>query len=188
MPLKKIVIFASSSGSSVENIILSFSKNPEIQVSKVYCNNPNAFVLQRIKKYSVDSLVFNLKELNNDVVLKDLNKISPDLIVLAGFLKKIPQNIINSFKNKIINIHPSLLPKHGGKGMFGLNVHKSVIKNNERETGLTIHHVNSEYDKGSIIFQKTIKVDTDDANALAKKVLIQEHKYYPEIIKKVLYE
>jgi phosphoribosylglycinamide formyltransferase-1 len=188
VPLKKIVIFASSSGSSVENIILSFSKNPDIQVSKVYCNNPGAFVLQRIKKYSVDSLVFNLKELNNDVVLKDLNKISPDLIVLAGFLKKMPQNIINSFKNKIINIHPSLLPKHGGKGMFGLNVHKSVIKNNERETGLTIHHVNNEYDKGSIIFQKTIKVDTDDANALAKKVLIEEHKYYPEIIEKVLYD
>ena len=188
MSLKKIVIFASGSGSSVENIILSFSKNPEIQVSKVYCNNPDAFVLQRIKKYNVDSLVFNLNELNNDIVLKDLNNVSPDLIVLAGFLKKIPQNIINSFKNKIINIHPSLLPKHGGKGMFGLNVHKSVIKNNERETGLTIHHVNAEYDKGSIIFQKTIKVDTDDANALAKKVLIEEHKYYPEIIKKVLYD
>ena len=188
MSLKKIVIFASGSGSSVENIILSFNKNQVIQVSKVYCNNPDAFVLQRIKKYNVDSLVFNLNELNNDMVLKDLNKVSPDLIVLAGFLKKIPQNIINSFKNKIINIHPSLLPKHGGKGMFGLNVHKSVIKNNERETGLTIHHVNSEYDKGSIIFQKTIKVDTDDANALAKKVLIEEHKYYPEIIKKVLYD
>ena len=188
MSLKKIVIFASGSGSSVENIILSFSKNPEIQVSKVYCNNPDAFVLQRIKKYNVESLVFNSNQLNNDIVLKDLNNVSPNLIVLAGFLKKIPQNIINSFKNKIINIHPSLLPKHGGKGMFGLNVHKSVIKNNERETGLTIHHVNTEYDKGSIIFQKIIKVGTDDANALAKKVLKEEHKCYPEIIKKVLYD
>jgi phosphoribosylglycinamide formyltransferase-1 len=188
LSLKKIVIFASGSGSSVENIILSFSKTPDTEVSKVYCNNPEAFVLQRIKKYNVDSLVFNLDELNNDIVLKDLNKVSPDLIVLAGFLKKIPQKIINTFKNKIINIHPSLLPKYGGKGMFGLNVHKSVIKNNESETGLTIHHVNTEYDKGSIIFQKTIKVDTDDANVLAKKVLIEEHKYYPEIIKKVLYD
>lgn len=188
MSLKKIVIFASGSGSSVENIILSFSKTSDTEVCKVYCNNPDAFVLQRIKKYNVDSLVFNLDELNNDIVLKDLNKVSPDLIVLAGFLKKIPQKIINTFKNKIINIHPSLLPKYGGKGMFGLNVHKSVIKNNERETGLTIHHVNTEYDKGSIIFQKTIKVDTDDANVLAKKVLIEEHKYYPEIIKKVLYD
>ena len=188
MSLKKIVIFASGSGSSVENIILSFSKTPEIQVSKVYCNNPNAFVLQRIKKYSVDSLVFNLNELNNDIVLKDLNKVSPDLIVLAGFLKKIPQNIINSFKNKIINIHPSLLPKHGGKGMFGLNVHKSVINDNEKESGFTIHYVNKDYDEGDIIFQKIIKVSTDDPNALAKKVLIEEHKYYPEIIKKVLHD
>ena len=93
MSLKKIVIFASGSGSSVENIILSFSKSAEIKVSKVYCNNPDAFVLQRIKKYNVDSLVFNLDELNNDIVLKDLNKVSPDLIVLAGFLRKIPQNI-----------------------------------------------------------------------------------------------
>ena len=188
MPLKKIVIFASSSGSSVENIILSFSKNPEIQVSKVYCNNPGAFVLQRIKKYSVDSLVFNLKELNNDLVLKDLNKISPDLIVLAGFLKKIPQNIINSFKNKIINIHPSLLPKYAGKGMYGLNVHRSVIKNNDSESGFSIHYVNKHYDEGSIIFQKTVKVGTDDPQILANKVLIQEHKYYPEIIKKILYD
>ena len=188
MSLKKIVIFASGSGSSVENIILSFSKSAEIKVSKVYCNNPDAFVLQRIKKYNVDSLVFNLDELNNDIVLKDLNKVSPDLIVLAGFLKKIPQNIINSFKNKIINIHPSLLPKHGGKGMFGLNVHKSVINDNEKESGFTIHYVNKDYDEGDIIFQKTIKVGTDDANALAKKVLIEEHKYYPEIIKKVLYD
>ena len=188
MSSKKIVIFASGSGSSVENIILSFSKTPELKVSKVYCNNADALVLQRIKKYNVDSLVFNLNELNNDIVLKDLNKVSPDLIVLAGFLKKIPQKIINSFKNKIINIHPSLLPKHGGKGMFGLNVHKSVIKNNDNESGFTIHYVNKDYDEGDIIFQKIIKVGTDDASTLAKKVLIEEHKYYPEIIKKVLYD
>ena len=188
MSLKKIVIFASGSGSSVENIILSFSKTPEIKVSKVYCNNADALVLQRIKKYHVDSLVFNLNELNNDIVLKDLNKVSPDLIVLAGFLKKIPQKIINTFKNKIINIHPSLLPKYGGKGMFGLNVHKSVIKNNDKDSGFTIHYVNKDYDEGDIIFQKTIKVGTDDASALAKKVLIEEHKHYPEIIKKVLYD
>tara|TARA_B100000945_G_C20199738_1_gene510868 strand:- start:138 stop:704 length:567 start_codon:yes stop_codon:yes gene_type:complete len=185
---KKIVIFASGSGSSVENIILSFSKTPTIEVSKVYCNNPGAFVLQRIKKYNVDSLVFNLKELNSNMVLKDLNKERPDLIILAGFLQKIPENIIHAFKNKIINIHPSLLPKYGGKGMFGLNVHKSVIKNNDSESGFTIHYVSKDYDEGNVIFQKTIKVGTDEPNILAKKVLIEEHKYYPEIIKKVLYD
>lgn len=188
MSLKKIAIFASGSGSSAENIILSFKNNPQFEISKTYCNNPNALVLDKIKKHNIDSLVFSSEELNNDLVLQDLIKISPDLIVLAGFLKKIPQNIINSFKNKIINIHPSLLPKYGGKGMFGLKVHESVIKNNESETGFTIHYVNDEYDQGDIIFQKRLKVDTIKTEELAKKVLIQEHKYYPEIIKKILCE
>ncbi len=188
MSLKKIVIFASGSGSSVENILLSYKNIPEIIISKLYCNKPEAFVLQRIKKYNIDALVFNSEELNNGFVLKDLNKISPDLIVLAGFLKKIPENIIHAFENKIINIHPSLLPKHGGKGMYGLNVHRSVIKNDDSESGFTIHYVNKNYDQGSIVFQKTVKVDTDDPETLAKKVLTEEHRYYPDVIKKILYD
>ena len=188
MSSKKIAIFASGSGSSAENIILSFRNNPRIEVSKIYCNKPDAFVLERIKKYNIESLVFSSTEFNNDLVLKDLTKASPDLIVLAGFLQKIPENIINTFKNKIINIHPSLLPRHGGKGMYGLNVHKSVIKSNDSETEFTIHYVNRDYDAGNIIFQKIVKVGTNDPNALAKKVLIEEHKYYPEIIKEILYD
>ena len=188
MSSKKIVIFASGSGSSAENIILSFKNTPAINVTKLYCNKPEALVLQRIKKYNIESLLFNSIELNNNTVLENLTKASPDLIVLAGFLQKIPEKIINAFKNKIINIHPSLLPKHGGKGMYGLNVHRSVIKNNDSESGFTVHYVNKDYDEGDIIFQKTIKVATDDPNILAKKVLIEEHKYYPEIIKKVLYD
>ena len=187
MSSKKIVIFASGSGSSAENIILTFKNKSDIVVTKLYCNKPDALVLQRIKKYNIEALVFNSEELNNGLVIRDLNKISPDLIVLAGFLKKIPENIIHSFENKIINIHPSLLPKYGGKGMYGLNVHKSVIKNNDSESGFTIHYVNEDYDEGSIIFQKTIKVGADDPQTLAKKVLIEEHKYYPEIIIKILY-
>ena len=188
MSLKKIVIFASGSGSSAENILLSYKNTSEIIVSKLYCDKPKAFVLQRIKKYNVETLVFNSEELNDGFVLRDLNKISPDLIVLAGFLKKIPENIIHAFENKIINIHPSLLPKYGGKGMYGLNVHRSVIKNKDSESGFSIHYVNKDYDEGSIIFQKNVKVGTDDPQILANKVLIQEHKYYPEIIKKILYD
>ena len=188
MSSKKIVIFASGSGSSAENIILSFKNTPSINVTKLYCNKPEAFVLQRIKNYNIESLVFNSHELNNKLVLKDLNKISPDLIVLAGFLQKIPEDIIYSYRNKIINIHPSLLPKYGGKGMYGLNVHRNVIKNNDSESGFTIHYVNKDYDKGDVIFQKRVKVGTDDPKNLAKKVLIEEHKYYPEIIKKILYD
>ena len=186
MPSKKIVIFASGSGSSVENIILKFEHNPNIEVSKVYCNNSKAFVLQRITKYNIKKLLFNSNELNSNFILEDLYIENPDLIVLAGFLKKIPHNIINAFPKKIINIHPSLLPKYGGKGMYGINVHKNVILNNDLETGFTIHFVNNQYDEGDIIFQKRIKVETQEPEQLAKIVLQEEHKHYPEIIKNVV--
>ena len=186
MPSKKIVIFASGSGSSVENIILKFERNPKIEVSKIYCNNSKAFLLQRIKKYKVKKLVFNSSDLKTNSILNDLKGENPDLIVLAGFLKKIPESIINAFPKKIINIHPSLLPKYGGKGMYGINVHKNVILNNDLETGFTIHYVNNEYDEGDIIFQKRIKVETQEPEQLAKIVLQDEHKHYPEIIKNVV--
>ena len=186
MSSKKIVIFASGSGSSVENIILKFEHNSNIEVSKIYCNNSKAFLLQRITKYKVKKLVFNSNDLKTNSILNDLNGENPDLIVLAGFLKKIPENIINAFQKKIINIHPSLLPKYGGKGMYGINVHKNVILNNDLETGFTIHFVNNEYDAGDIIFQKRIKVETQDPEKLAKIVLQEEHKHYPEIIKNVV--
>ena len=188
MPPKKIVIFASGSGSSVENIILKFQRNTNIEVSKIYCNNSKAFLLQRIKKYKVKKLVFKSSDLKTNCILNDLNGENPDLIVLAGFLKKIPENIINAFPKKIINIHPSLLPKYGGKGMFGINVHKNVISNKDLETGFTIHYVNNEYDKGDIIFKKKIKVNSDDPQQLAKTVLKEEHEYYPKIIKKIINE
>jgi len=186
LPSKKIVIFASGGGSSVENIILKFEHNPKIEVSKIYCNNSKAFLLQRIKKYKVKKLVFNSSDLKTNSILNDLNGENPDLIVLAGFLKKIPENIINSFPKKVINIHPSLLPKYGGKGMFGINVHKNVILNKDTETGFTIHYVNNEYDEGDIIFQKRIKVETQEPEQLAKIVLQEEHKHYPEIIKNLV--
>ena len=188
MSSKKIVIFASGSGSSVENIILKFKKTPNTEVVKIYCDNPKAYVLDRAKKHNIKYLIFNSSDLKNNVVFDDLNLIRPDLIVLAGFLKKIPENIIKSFKKRVINIHPSLLPKYGGKGMYGLNVHKKVIVNNDSETGFTIHHVNKEYDEGDIIFQKKIEVDTSLADELAKKVLKEEHKHYPLIIEKILNE
>jgi len=169
----------------VENIILKFERNPDIEVSKIYCNNSKAFLLQRLKKYNIKKLVFNSSDLDTHYILNDLNEENPDLIVLAGFLKKIPENIISAFPQKIINIHPSLLPKYGGKGMFGINVHKNVILNKDTETGFTIHYVDNNYDEGSIIFQKRIKVDTDEPEQLAKIVLKEEHVYYPEIIKKM---
>ena len=182
MPVKKIVIFASGSGSSAENIFHKFSNNANIEVEKLYCNNPNAYVLQRFKNYEINKMIFNNSDLNSETVLDDLIKVNPELIVLAGFLRKIPKKIIEIFKNKIINIHPSLLPKYGGKGMYGLNIHQKVIENKEIYSGFTIHYVNENYDDGDIIFQKKIKINTSSVTELANKILKAEHEYYPKII------
>ena len=186
--MKKIVVFASGGGSSVENLYLYFSNNPNFEVLKLYCNNPEAGVLKRNRINSLEKLIFNNDELNSDKILRDLENLSPDLIVLAGFLKKIPEKIVDLFRNKIVNIHPSLLPKYGGKGMFGINVHKSVIENNEEYSGFTIHYVNKNYDEGDIIFQKKIIINTENPLDLAKKILVEEHKYYPQIIENILNE
>ncbi len=143
-------------------------------------------MIERAKKQDVKSLLFRNEDLSNKRILKDLQKVNPDLIVLAGFLKKIPIEIINEFKYRIINIHPSLLPKYGGKGMYGAKVHEKVIENNERETGFTVHYVDQNYDEGDIIFQKKLVIKEKDPVHLAKEVLKMEHKYYPEIILKCL--
>ena len=183
---KKIVVFASGNGSSFENICKKLSDVEHLEISKLYCNNNKAFVIDRANKYGIEKFIFQNKDLKNKKVLQDLQKVKPDLIVLAGFLKKIPFDIANKFKYKIINIHPSLLPKYGGKGMYGDNVHKKVIENNETESGFTIHYVDQNYDEGDIIFQKKIHIKKKDAINLAQEVLKLEHKYYPKIILKCL--
>ena len=184
---KKIVVFASGSGSSFENICKRLSRDSFIEISKLYCNNNKAFVVEIAQKQGIKSLIFQNEDLTNKKILIDLQKVNPDLIVLAGFLKKIPIDIINEFKHRIINIHPSLLPKYSGKGMYGLKVHEKVIENDERETGFTVHYVDQNYDEGDIILQKKLTVKDKDPVRLAKEVLQMEHKYYPEIILKCLY-
>ena len=183
---KKIVVFASGSGSSFENICKRFSNDTFVEISKLYCNNNKAFVVERAQKQGIKSIVFQNEDLTNKRILMDLLKVNPDLIVLAGFLKKIPTDIINEFKHRIINIHPSLLPKYGGKGMFGAKVHEKVIENNDRESGFTVHYVDQNYDEGDIKFQKKLIIKEKDPIRLAKEVLKMEHKYYPEIILKCL--
>ena len=183
---KKIVVFASGNGSGFENICKKLSDLEFLEISKLYCNNNKALVLDRAKKYGIENFIFQNNDLKNKKVLLDLQKVKPDLIVLAGFLKKIPTDITNKFKHKIINIHPSLFPKYGGKGMYGENVHKKVIENNEKESGFTIHYVDQNYDEGDIIFQKKIPIKKKDPVNLGKEVLKLEHKYYPEIILKCL--
>ena len=183
---KKIVVFASGFGSSFEKICKRFSKDTFVEISKLYCNNKKAFVVERAQKHGIKSLIFQNEDFTNKRILMDLRKVNPDLIVLAGFLKKIPTDIINEFKHRIINIHPSLLPKYGGKGMYGAKVHEKVIENNDRESGFTVHYVDQNYDEGDIIFQKKLIIEEKDPIYLAKEVLKMEHKYYPEIILKCL--
>ena len=186
MKVKSIALFASGSGTNVQNIIDYFSDNEEVSVDSVWSNNPNAFVLERAKKLGVESFVFSKDEFRNtNIVVDELQKREVDLVVLAGFLWLIPENLIQNFP--IINIHPALLPKYGGKGMYGMKVHQAVVDNLEKESGISIHFVNENYDEGKIIFQAKCGVlSTDCAEDVAQKIHTLEYQYFPEIIEKVL--
>ena len=182
-----ILIFASGNGSNAENIITYF-QNKAIDINwTIITNNSNAGVIQRSIKMGIPFLVFDKKDFYKNMFLKKISLINPKLIILAGFLLKIPENVIKKFNNKIINIHPSLLPKYGGQGMYGMNVHNEVIKNKEAESGISIHYVNNQYDEGKIIFQKSTKIIyPSDAENLSKKIHELEMKYFPEIIEKLI--
>jgi len=183
-----ILIFASGSGTNAEQIIRHFSPMTNVKVAGVYTNNPSAFVIERAKELNVSTFVFSRKQLNDpNALLAELKDKTPNLIVLAGFLWKIPPHIVDAFPDKIINIHPSLLPKFGGKGMYGRHVHQAVIDAKERESGITIHYVNSQYDEGAIIFQAKTPVDPQETpESLAQKIHKLEHKHFSEQIEKLL--
>ena len=184
---KNIVVFASGSGSNAVKIYEYFSGLNNVNIVSLYCNNPNAKVLERFKSFNIDTVLFSKDDLKSNIILNSLKNVNPDLIVLAGFLLKIPKDITNFFKNKIINIHPALLPLYGGKGMYGENIHKAVIKNKDKMSGLTIHYVNDKYDDGAIIFQKTIRIEPGETPlSLSKKILTEEHINYPVEIGKLL--
>ena len=183
---KKIVIFISGKGSNAKNLINYFSDNKEIIISHVFSNNKHSDLNSYLLNTNIQYFLFEEKEISGKV-FDELKKINPKLIILAGFLKKIPPSYLSFFKNKIINIHPSLLPKYGGKGMYGSNIHKKVIKNKESESGITIHYVSKEYDAGKIIFQKKIKVDKNDTpKKLEEKIHKLEYEYFPKIVESLL--
>jgi phosphoribosylglycinamide formyltransferase-1 len=185
--MKKIVIFASGSGTNAENIIKHFKLGDRGTVVAVFTNNPNAKVIERAKNFQVPTEIFTKTELSEGKVLQKLNNIQPDLIVLAGFLLKFPESIVQTYSNKIINVHPALLPKFGGKGMYGINVHKAVVENKEKETGITIHYVNENYDEGNIIFQKEVLLSgTETPEEVAAKIHELEQLHFPEVIEKFL--
>ncbi|MEY3343866.1 MAG: phosphoribosylglycinamide formyltransferase [Bacteroidota bacterium] len=184
--MKKLAIFASGSGSNAENLIRFFQNHPYVRISLVYSNKADAFVLERIKPYQIPGRVMDKNALLDGSLLKELDKEGINMIVLAGFLKLVPFAFIQSFKGPIINLHPSLLPAYGGKGMHGMHVHEAVIAAKEKQSGITIHHVNDQYDQGAIIKQYTTDVAHDDTpSSLASKIHDLEMTYLPVVVEQV---
>lgn len=186
--MKRIVVFASGSGTNAENLIKYFNESPIGSVVLVLTNNPQAKVLDRCKTLKVSALSFNrIAIYERQDVLDILKAAQPDLIVLAGFLWKFPENILHQFPNKVINIHPALLPKYGGKGMYGNFVHEAVVANKEVETGITIHYVNEHYDEGAVIFQAKCDVTpSDTSETVASKIHELEMEHFPKVVEKIL--
>jgi phosphoribosylglycinamide formyltransferase 1 len=185
--LKKIAILASGSGSNAENISNYFKTSQKGEVVIIGSNKKEAFVLERAKKLNIPSFTFTKSELESGEVANILTNHDIDKIVLAGFLLKIPANLIQSFPEQIINIHPALLPKYGGKGMYGDFVHEAVKASGDQETGITIHLVNENYDEGKIIFQAAVNIRPEDTPAdIAQKVHQLEYEYFPKVIESLL--
>lgn len=185
--MKNIVIFASGAGSNAQAIINYFRENEEVAVSLIVCNKAGAGVLKIAADEEIDSLLLDKKIIEDVSFLDILKDYKTNLIVLAGFLWKIPDYLIKAYDNKIINIHPSLLPNYGGKGMYGSHVHEAVIANKETESGITIHLVNEEYDKGRILLQKKVALTSEDtAISLAKKIHVLEHEWFAQTINNFL--
>ena len=185
--MKRIAIFASGSGSNAENIISYFSENKEITIPVILSNRQDAYVHERAKKLGVPSFSYNKSLFETGEIMDVLREYQIDFIVLAGFLLKISQPLLNAYPNKIINIHPALLPKYGGKGMYGNRIHEAVVAAGEKESGITIHYVNECYDEGEIIFQASCEVTPEDSpEDVAEKVHALEYEYFPKIIEQVI--
>ena len=188
MKTKKIALFASGSGSNVQKIAEYFQDKPEVKIVLILCNNPKAGVLERAKNLAIPSKVFDKKTFfDTREILDLLINHEVELVVLAGFLWKIPDYLIAGFPKKMINIHPALLPKYGGKGMYGMHVHQAVYNAQEKESGITIHYVNDQYDEGEVIFQTHCELSPQDSpEEIAQKVQQLEHKYFPKVIEELL--
>lgn len=186
--MTKIAVFASGSGSNAENIARYFSENKDITISVIVSNKADAFVHERAKVLGIPSFTFSKKEFEEGVsVLNLMRDYEIDFIVLAGFLLKIPPFLLEKYPYKIVNIHPALLPKYGGKGMYGTHVHQAVVDAGETESGITIHYVNEHYDEGNIIFQTSCELSHNDSpDDVAYKVHVLEYEFYPSIIEKTI--
>lgn len=178
-----IVVFASGSGSNAEQLVKHFEAVEGINITAIFCNKPDAYVLERAKKLGVPTEVFDRKAFKDELFVDRLKAYDADFIVLAGFLWKVPEYLIQAYPDKIINIHPALLPNYGGKGMYGHHVHEAVIANQEKHSGITIHLVNEHYDEGRTLFQAQVAVVPEDTpDTLAQKIHQLEHRYFPKVV------
>lgn len=186
--MKRIAVFASGSGSNAENIVKFFRNNDLARVTIILSNKKDAFVLERAQQLGVPSICFNREDFyKSDKVIRTLEEQEIDLIVLAGFLWLVPSSLTDKYSGRIVNIHPALLPKYGGKGMFGMHVHNAVVAAKEAETGITIHYVNGRYDEGSIIFQAKVELTPNDTpEMVAEKVHLLEYEHFPVIVEKLI--
>lgn len=185
---KRIALFASGSGSNAEKIAQYFAGNVDVHISLVLSNNPKAGVIERMRRLHIPVLLFDRTTFyETNRIIELLQKQETDLIVLAGFMWLVPDGLVRAFPNRIVNIHPALLPKFGGKGMYGHHVHEAVVAAGETQSGITIHYVNEHYDEGQIIFQARCTVDpTDTPDDVARSIQVLEHKHYPRIIAELL--
>ena len=186
--IPRIAVFASGNGSNAQRIAEYFADSGLLEITAIYCNNPDAFVLERAKSLEISSVLFNRDTFyNSKAILEDLKRRETDWIVLAGFLWLIPDYILQAFPNRIINIHPALLPNYGGKGMFGMKVHQAVIASGDHESGITIHYVNEHYDEGNIVFQARCIINKEDTpEMLAAKIHDLEYEHFPAVIGKLI--
>ena len=186
--MKKIAIFASGSGTNMERIASFFAENRNVEVSLVVCNNPNAGVIQRAERLGIPVEMMDRKSFyDTDSLTQKLKYFKIDLVVLAGFLWLVPNHLLKAFPDRIINIHPALLPSYGGKGMYGEKVHQAVIAAKERFSGITIHYVNEQYDEGAVIFQQKIELAPDETpESLASHIHELEYRHFPQVIDRLL--
>ena len=182
-PRVRLALFASGSGTNAEAIMSHFAHHPDVKVALLLSNNPNAYALERAKRFRVATRVFSRQEFQNGTVLQWLREADVTHIVLAGFLWLIPENVLSAFRDRVVNIHPALLPKYGGKGMYGSKVHEAVKSAGETQTGITIHLVNERYDEGRILFQASCPLThADTPESIAEKVHALEHRHFPAVI------
>ena len=185
--MKRLSIFVSGNGTNLQRIAEYFANNPEVEIDNVVCNNPKAYSIERAKNLGIPLRMITKQEFNSNAFVEEMQSLNIDLIVLAGFLWKVPEALIKAFPKRIVNIHPALLPKYGGKGFYGEHVHEAVVAANEVQSGITVHYVNELYDSGEIILQARVSLDANETpDSLAAKIHQLEQAYFPVAIEQVL--